>query len=449
MKPLCFVLMPFGRKQDGSGRWIDFDRVYGELIAPAARQAGIDPIRADEEQLGGSIHKPMFERLMLCDYAIADLATANANVYYELGIRHAIRPRSTIVVFAAGTTLPFDVASLRGVAYTLSEGGVPASAEADVASIARRLLAARQDHSADSPVFQLVDIKPWIEIDHEKTDLFRSKAEYSRAFKDRLAAARKEGAAAVQAIGDEPALTDLTDVEAGIVIDLFLSYRAVEAFDRMLELYGKMPRPLQRTRMVQEQRAFALNRLKRRDEAERVLRQLIEELGPSSETNGLLGRVYKDRWQDALKAGERARARGELKRAIDAYLAGFEADWRDPYPGINAATLMELAGQPDPRQAEILPVVLYAAKKRARLPGADYWVFATLVEAAVLARDDEAAFEALAGALPLVREAWEPKTSINNLRMIREQRAGRGESCAAIDEVEAELTRAAAAFSES
>jgi hypothetical protein len=95
MKPFCFVLMPFGQKPDENNRLIDFDRVYAEIIEPAVASAELDPVRADKESVGGIIHKPMFERLMLCDYAVADLTTANANVFYELGVRHGIRPYST------------------------------------------------------------------------------------------------------------------------------------------------------------------------------------------------------------------------------------------------------------------------------------------------------------------------------------------------------------------
>src|SRR5947208_13155732 len=51
------------------------------------------------------IHKPMFERLVLCEYAVADLTTANANVFYELGVRHAIRPRSTVLLDRKSTRL--------------------------------------------------------------------------------------------------------------------------------------------------------------------------------------------------------------------------------------------------------------------------------------------------------------------------------------------------------
>ena len=77
----------------------------------------LDPIRADEEQTGGIIHKAMYERLMLCEYAVADLSLLNANVFYELGIRHAIRPYSTITLFESSSRLPFDVNFLRSLPY--------------------------------------------------------------------------------------------------------------------------------------------------------------------------------------------------------------------------------------------------------------------------------------------------------------------------------------------
>ena len=80
-RPLCFVLMPFGRKPDADGHFRVFDAVYQELIKLSVEDAGLRPFGADEEQTGGIIHKPMFERLILCEYAVADLTTANANVY--------------------------------------------------------------------------------------------------------------------------------------------------------------------------------------------------------------------------------------------------------------------------------------------------------------------------------------------------------------------------------
>lgn len=436
MKPLCFVLMPFGRKQDGTGKLIDFDAVYQQLINPAVTAAGLDPIRADEEQVGGTIHKPMFERLMLCEFAIADLTGANPNVYYELGIRHAVKPRSTVIMFAEGTALPFDIALLRGAPYRLDANGKPADPETAIKLLVQRLVSANEETRDDSPIYELIDHMPRFEVDHAKTDLFRKRAHYSKEYMNRLALARKAGVEAIREVAAE--FPSMRNVEAGIVVDLFLSYRAVKAYAEMIDLYSKMPVVLQRTCMVQEQLAFAYNRLGRSDEAETILKETIENFGQSSETNGLLGRVYKDRWEAAKKAGRNLEARGFLKRAIEAYRAGFEADWRDPYPGINAVTLMEMQDKPDSAQADILPVVRYAALMRARANG-DFWDHATVLELAVLARNADEAMDACGAALAVVRETWEPETTARNLRLIREARTARGEDVGWVAEIEGEL----------
>src|ERR1700735_1834543 len=134
--PLCFVLIPFGRKIDAAGRVTNFDSVYRKIIAPAAERAGLEPIRADEEKVGGTIHKPMFERLMLCHYAVADITGANPNVFYELGIRHALRPSSTVILFVQGTVIPFDLALVRGFPSQAAGAGEPVDPEIPLAAIA-------------------------------------------------------------------------------------------------------------------------------------------------------------------------------------------------------------------------------------------------------------------------------------------------------------------------
>jgi tetratricopeptide (TPR) repeat protein len=421
-QPLCFVLMPFGQRPDGTGKTIDFDAVYRELIAPSVEKAGLEPLRAEEEMTGGIIHKPMFERLILCEYAVADLTTANANVFYELGVRHAARPWSTVLLFAEGGRLPFDVAPLRAFPYRLGPDGKPVEVEKTIAGLVRLLAEARRSVT-DSPLYQLVDGYP--NVQHEKTDVFRDHVKYAAEIKEKLALARKKGPASVQAVEDT--LGDIGRTEAGIVIDLFLSYRAVKAWDKMIELAQKMSAPLARTVMVQEQFALALNRAGRGEEAESVLLALIEKRGPSSETYGLLGRVYKDRWERAAAGGEDFLARGLLDKAIAAYIKGFEADWRDAYPGINAVTLMELKTPPDPRRLEVIPVVAYSVERRIASGKPDYWDFASRLELAVLAKDERKAGDALGDALAAVRESWELETTGRNLRLIREAREKRGE----------------------
>jgi tetratricopeptide (TPR) repeat protein len=429
--------MPFGIKPDGAGGVVDFDAVYRDLIAPAIVEAQLEPLRADEEVTGGIIHKPMFERLILCEFAVADLTTANANVFYELGVRHAVRPWSTVLIYAEqGTRLPFDVAPQRALPYKLTPGGAPDDVEAVRQALADKLVAAREAQP-DSPVFQLVDGLPAPEVDREKTDVFRDRVRYSAEMKERLAAARDDGVDALRQIEQE--LEPIADTESGVVIDLYLSYRAVKAWDEMVALVDKMSEPLAATALVREQLALALNRAGDGAKAERVLTELIEKRGPSSETYGILGRVYKDQWSEAAKNGSSLLARGLLDKAIDAYLKGFEADWRDAYPGVNAVTLMEIKNPPDERRKRLVPVVTYAVDRRIARGQADYWDHATRLELAVLGKDVEAATSALADALASVREVWEPESTANNLRMIREARDARGEEVEWDEEVEQAL----------
>lgn len=439
MKPFCFVLMPFGKKKDESGRLIDFDRIYGEVIKPAVEDADLEPIRADEETVGGIIHKPMFERLMLCDYAVADLTTANANVFYELGVRHGIRPHATVLIFGKGMRLPFDVAPLRGLPYGIDVLGSPETPEIDRKALAERLIDCRNPVE-DSPLFQLVTDWPKPDLARLKTDRFRELVEYSQKYKDKLRAARDVGPDAVAEVEKE---LNLKDTDPAIVIDLFLSYRAVKAWQNMVDLVAKMSPIVARTVMVREQLGFALNRLGRSEEAATVLNDVITEYGPSSETNGLLGRVYKDRWEGALKNGQTSLARGYLRKAIETYLTGFEADWRDAYPGINAVTLMEMDEPVDQRQTQLLPVVRYAVMRRLATNAPDYWDHATNLELSVLAGDKQASEDALADALADVRERWEPETTARNLRLIRQAREQRGLDVAWIADLETQLEKAA------
>lgn len=459
-RPLCFVLMPFGRKDNSQGVTIDFDRIYKDLIKPAIEAAELEPFRADEELTGGIIHKPMFERLILCPYALADLTLANANVFYELGVRHAVRPFSTVAVFAAGPRLPFDVSMMRAIPYDLDGAGVLQDVVAAQQRITQGLLAAREG-AVDSPIFQLMDL-PWggtcEELSHEKTDTFRERHDYSEQRKRELAAARLAGIEEVRRIeADVNAKAGkLSNEELGVVIDLFLSYRALRGWTDMIRLVGEMSKPVAQTVMIREQLALALNReageqIKRgdekggrlrRNEAIDVLEKLVEDRGADSETNGILGRVYKDGWEEARNARQLPLAQSLLQKAIDAYLQGFNADCRDAYPGINAVTLMEIAEPPDPQRKRLLPVVEFAVERKMAAKAPDYWDYATRLELAVLREDKRAATKSLGDALAHQREGWEAETTARNLRLIREAREKRGEDVAWLKEIEETLVGA-------
>jgi len=390
-------------------------------------------------------------RFLVSAASLYSLTTANANVFYELGIRHGIRPHSTVLIFGRGSHIPFDVYGVKGLPYSIDAHGNPGDPKTARDALAKRL---RDCHNPveDSPLFQLIDDWPRPDIARLKTDTFRSAIEYSREYKKRLEDARTLGKRSLPGGRDAVAAIEgdlrakhregkLHHAEPAILVDLLLSYRAVDAYQEMADLVDAMSRELARTVLVQEQHAFALNRLGCRDEAENKLRALIQEHGPSSETNGLLGRVYKDKWEDASKAGLIEEARGYLGKAVRTYLDGFRTDIRDVFPGVNAATLMECQEPIDDEQAAILPVIEYAVKMRLASKTPDYWDHASLLELSILQRNRSRAQHALSEALACVREPWEPRTTARNLRLIREARARRLENGDWIRDIETALLR--------
>jgi tetratricopeptide (TPR) repeat protein len=170
--------------------------------------------------------------------------------------------------------------------------------------------------------------------------------------------------------------------------------------------------------MVQEQLGFALNRVNEKDNAIKVLETVIKQNGPSSETYGILGRVYKDKYDDSIKDNNQILADAYLNKAIETYQKGFEADWRDAYPGINVLTLLEIKG--DEEKIKILsPVVEYAVNRKLQTKIPDYWDYATLLEIAVISNNESKAKENLVKALACpIEGSWMFETTIKNLDLI-------------------------------
>ena len=448
-QPLCFVLMPFGTKKDpAGGPDIDFNSIYTQAIKPAIVDAGLEPIRADEERTGGIIHGAMFERLLLCDYAVADLTTANANVFYELGVRHAARPATTLPVFAAGHMPPFDVNYLRALPYQLAEANQFGEKEAATfrANLVERLKELREVASSnptpDSPIFQLLKGYQAPDVAHLETDLFREKARYSEAVKERLAEARtKRDLEDVKKL--EAELGPLHEVEVGVIVDLVLTYRALKAWREMIRLYKALPSTMARIALLKQQYGFALNRDEQRPLALKVLTEVRDDYGATSETWGLIARVHKDRYSDAVGKNDRFVARGALDAAIEGYMKGFEADSRDSYPGVNYVTLLDVKGDADSlaRKTHVLPVVRFAVEQSLKGKNPTYWDYATLVELAVLEDDQAEAENELGNALAMQPEGWALETTLNNLRLIQSGRRNRGVSQDWLDQLISELQR--------
>jgi hypothetical protein len=107
---ICFVVMGFGKKTDyESGRLLDLDATYEAIIQPAVEAGGYRCIRANEILHSGVIDVRMYEMLLRADLVVADISTGNVNAVYELGVRHALRPFSTIVMKEKHGKLHFDL----------------------------------------------------------------------------------------------------------------------------------------------------------------------------------------------------------------------------------------------------------------------------------------------------------------------------------------------------
>src|SRR5690242_7199194 len=159
--PHAFVIMPFGKKKGADGAIYDFNAVYSQLIKPALEMAGFESFRADEETTSGDILTDMFQELLLADLCIADMSIDNANVFYELGIRHAFRKRGIVHIQAGRACMPFDVFNVRTIPYHITPEGVPDPSflEKDKAAISRvtRDTWASDVESVHSPIFNLLD----------------------------------------------------------------------------------------------------------------------------------------------------------------------------------------------------------------------------------------------------------------------------------------------------
>lgn len=107
----CFVMMPFGQWQDV---------YYRDVFAPAIKEAGMEPVRADELFSTGTVIEQIWEQIQKSKILLADLTGKNANVFYELGLAHAARKP---VVFTSGdvSDVPFDLRHLRVIVYNVND----------------------------------------------------------------------------------------------------------------------------------------------------------------------------------------------------------------------------------------------------------------------------------------------------------------------------------------
>jgi len=414
-RPHAFVVMPFGKKKGGDGSLYDFNTIYQTLIKPALEDAGFEAFRADEETSSGDILTDMFQELLLADLCICDLSIDNANVYYELGIRHAFRKRGVVHIQAGRAYMPFDIFNVRTLPYHITPEGVPDPAfiRTDIQAIARmtRDTWASDRDAIHSPIFNLLTGLKEPERRTLRTPLATGFWREYNEWKERVTVAQRQ-----KRIGDILLLTE--EIQNPLIKE-----EAIGEAGRALANMGRNELALVQYRKGLEanasnltfrrEEAFHLNRLGRVDEAIVKIENLLTDFPNDTEAISYLGRIYKEMWADSWKQitdrAKRMKCAFEsyhwLIKAADIYMKGFHINLNYEYPGVNAFTLstivVHLADKfddkkdPDPDIARIrhnLPelrgALIFALESRAEDDRADYWTLISLAELRVLTAEN-------------------------------------------------------------
>lgn len=340
----AFIIRPFGTK---SG--IDFDRVERELIAPALEALGITGRTTAEIVAQGNIRADMFQRLLTADLVVADISIHNANAFYELGIRHALRDKRTFLLRCRADDVPFDLKTDRYLAYEREDpaASLPALTEA----LARTCDSERQD----SPVYQLLPGLPA----QDPSAFLVVPPEFAEA----VERARKEGRTGdLGLLAEEATRLGFEWESAGLraVGRAQFSLRALEAARSTWESL----RHLDRDDFEANRHLATINQrlgdITRSEEAiGRALASPTATPWERAELHSLRGSNAKQLWQadwkDQPDGDRRRRALRSpyLAGAIDAYAEGFAEDLNHFYSGLNAAALLTVRTTLAAAEAEV------------------------------------------------------------------------------------------------
>lgn len=330
----CFVVIGFGMKTDyATGRTLNLDLSYQKLIKPAFDRVGVRCFRAIDVNVTGSIDKLMYHWIYQADYVVADLSTMNANVFYELGVRHAQRPNTTLLMAEQElfARLPFDLSHTIIYGYEhLGEDIAEAEATRFVDLLAgqlEKLLA--EPVEEDSPVYVYM---PGMEAPR-----WKDPKEAIRELEEKLAEQTRRNEA-----GD----TDPEAVRQGslaMIVERAEAAKNAKDFATAIALFGAATENDEKDVFLWQRLALVTYKERERDEddgraieALRAASRILEErcdlhVSTDPETLGLAGAINKRLYD---RTGE--------ARYFDASLHFYERGFyikQDYYNGINAAYL--------------------------------------------------------------------------------------------------------------
>ncbi|MET0648533.1 MAG: tetratricopeptide repeat-containing protein [Pyrinomonadaceae bacterium] len=422
-KKSCFVVMGFGEKVDfESGRKLNLDATYKYLIKPAVVEAGLECVRADEIAHSGVIDVPMYKQLLLADVVVADVSTANNNAFYELGVRHALRPYATVIICEDKFTFPFDIKRNNILTYKHLGADIGASEVERFKALLKQRIAdilAKDEPEDDSPLYTYLQtlrrFKLPEDLDAHRAGPLMRGAELAvedAPPPDQTHSALMEEIAGAKGRGD------------------FGTARTLLATVRR-RMQGRRPDKPEDPYILQ-QLAFATYKSEQPtpqaalEEARNILLPLDPATSNDTETLGLWGAVHKRLWDIS---GDRA----HLDEAVLGYERGFRLR-NDYYNGINLAFLHNIsaaacyrraraAATPEEAVAELAESIscfVLAMRVRRevlkicetllgdeRLSGDHkYWVRATMAEAYLGVHDEARAEQKLQEALAAAPAQW-------------------------------------------
>lgn len=457
MKPRVFVVMPFGIKEG-----INFNEVYKTLIQAAFPDTEYDVVRADTFIEAGDIRTDMFQELLLSDLVVADLTIDNPNVWYELGVRHALRANGAVLLSARSKPMPFDLYTDRKMRYTIKDS-VPdpdfVSSEKDkLAEMVKASMTAWHGKKA-SPVYNLLPFLKQPDWKSLRVGWGNEMWEKQSQWLQRIEVARRNGRS-----GDILVLTQGAPIQA-LLLDAYRfaakALRESGAFGFALEQIEKAlaidPTDLE----SRQEKGMLLGRLHRFEEAREWLRAVAQGDPHNAETCALLGRVEKDQWSNTWRVLEdperKLRTAADniqlLMEAANTYVSGFRQDPSHYYSGINAVTLLHLAShlsgkeEPDQQRARTsmeggVRWVAYAAATSESVHKKNFWARITLAELSLLLDEVQEVERAYEHALAAADQNWFAlNSSLQQLQILSELGFRIPQVKAATEEVRYALSR--------
>lgn len=353
-----FIVRPFGKqrkvlKKKGEEYEVvefDFEGVEHLLIRPAMEAVELDGGTTKEVFVPGDIREDMFSELLKADIVIADITIHNANVFYELGIRHALRDKITILIKAEGfDATPFDIIGYRYLAYDEKEPGK------EVENLISTLRDATNERNRrDSPVFNILptlkaqDPENFIAIPEDFIEEVRIAKAAKQIGKLTLMADESEDFSwkipAHRCIGNELFYLEENAASRKIWENIRQAKRGdIQANDRLATIYQRLAgkelagNPAESMRLL-EQSNISID----------VLLTDSNITGrKNAEAYALKARNAKTLWAnswehlaDKTSKQKTALTSEHLKTAIINYTQGFEEDLNHYYPGINALSLL-------------------------------------------------------------------------------------------------------------